>query len=431
MRSLSFKISAWFFVLASCLCAVVVEAGEEGVRQFRGNATRTYYGSGPAPLDTPAVIWRFRTGQQFTPSLETPWEGLGWTGQPAVSVEGDSTFVYVGALDGHVYKLRFDDGTLVRKSPDNFYIIKSSPAITDRYVVVGAWDNAVHILDRRTLERIHSDTAIWTPSASYDFDSSPLIIDSLLYIGGEDGYVRKLLLRPPFPRLWHYPRRTPTSPYTYGDTDKPYVGIESSVAMAGDRLVVGTGSGKVWFLDPGSGRLMAEFLTGDDTDGTPVVDTADSSVYIGVECDFTERPGGLYKLGWDGSERWFFETGKKGIFSTPALDDERVFLTADDAWLYALDRRDGHLHWKTRLLDGSWSSPLVVDGLVIAADYAGALYGIDAATGAMRWRIRLGNYIVSSPVIWNGTILVGTRDGFVCALRAASNGPSAEAPTAK
>lgn len=388
-----------------------------GVRQFRGNSTHTFYGTGEIPAAEPEIIWAFQTGQNFSRSLTTPWQGLGWTGQPAVSVEAEGVFVYIAALDGHLYKLDFETGVLVCKTEENVNIIKSSPAVTDDYVIFGSWDNAVYIFDRRTFRVLHREEAIYTPSASYDFDSSPVIDGQWLYIGGEDGYVRKISLVPPFRRAWIYPRSIPRSPFTYGQSKKPYVGIESTVAIAGDRLIVGTGRGEVLILNKHTGDSLAVFETGDDTDSTPVVDLADSSFYIGVEKDFQDAVGGLYKISLMGQQQWFFPVGRQGVFSTAAIDSVRVVITGDDGYLYALSKQDGQLLWKTRLLDGSWSSPILIKNRIVTADYAGYLYGIDAHNGAILWKKKLGNYIVASPVLWKSTILIGTRDGYILALR--------------
>ena len=94
-----------------------------------------------------------------------------------------------------------------------------------------------------------------------------------------------------------------------------------------------------------------------------------------------------------------------------------MIITGDDRYLYSLDKKTGALQWKTRLRDGSWSSPILIADRIVTADYAGYLYGIDAKDGSILWQLKLGNYIVSSPILWQGTILVGTRDGFVYALK--------------
>lgn len=389
----------------------------KGVTQFRGNPTHTFYGTGEIPEQEPEILWSFRTGQAFSKTLETPWEGLGWTGQPAISVEANGTFVYIASLDGHVYKLDFDTGQEILKSEANYNIIKSSPAVTDKFLIFGSWDNSVHILDKQTFELLHAEEAIYTPSASYDFDSSPVVEEEHFYIGGEDGYIRKISLQPPFQRIWVYPDSTPQSEFIYKESQKPYVGIESTVAIAGDKLIAGTGSGKIVILNKHNGGLLAEFESGDDTDSSPVVDLADSSFFIGVEKDFTENPGGLHKISFSGDSIWFCPTGRLGVFSTAAIDSNRIVFTGDDGYLYSLNKKSGELQWKTRLLDGSWSSPILIKSRILAADYAGYLYGIEAENGKILWKKKLGNYIVATPVLWQGTILVGTRDGFVYALK--------------
>ena len=58
-----------------------------GLTMFRGNPTRTYYGSGPLAA-SPAELWRYPGSPMCSESVnlgETAvWCGMGWTGQPAV-----------------------------------------------------------------------------------------------------------------------------------------------------------------------------------------------------------------------------------------------------------------------------------------------------------------------------------------------------------
>ncbi|MFM7068590.1 MAG: hypothetical protein ACKOYM_03930, partial [Actinomycetes bacterium] len=72
-----------------------------GSLTFRGNPTRTYYGSGPAPKQ-PKVRWFYpANGGMCSASRakgETKtWCGGGWTGQPAVFERGGRTWVVFGA----------------------------------------------------------------------------------------------------------------------------------------------------------------------------------------------------------------------------------------------------------------------------------------------------------------------------------------------
>jgi outer membrane protein assembly factor BamB len=195
------------------------------------------------------------------------------------------------------------------------------------------------------------------------------------------------------------------------------VGIESSVAVHGNNVVVGSGRGRVYFVDKNTGGLRAEFETGDDTDGSPLVDPVTGDVYIGKQRDFSDQPGGLYKLGPDGKEHWFFPVGATGIYSSAAFYEDTVLITADDGYLYSLRKESGALAWKARMPANSWASPLVIGNRVLTADYAGVLALFDAASGRPLWEKRLPGYIVSTPAVWNGIIVVGCRDGHIYALK--------------
>ncbi len=388
----------------------------DGLMQFRGNNTRSFFGTGPISDKEPQQIWQFETDKYVSKSGRE-WMGLGWTGQPAIAKEQDRWVVYAGSLDGYVYKLDLLTGELIHRSEKNLQIIKSSPALTDEFVVVGSWANAMHLLDRYSLEVIHQEEAVYTPSVSYDFDGSAAIEDGFAYFGGEDGYVRKISLTHPYERLWIYPSEAPQSEFRYKNRKEPYVGIESSVAIYQDHIIVGTGRGEVLILNKHSGKLIESFNSGDDTDATPVIDTKDGSIYIGVEKDNTENPGGMLKLNSEGQKQWYFEVGATGIYSSAVLHQDKVIFTADDSYLYAVYMETGKLAWKRKLDASSWSSPALVDGRVITADYAGVLYNFDANTGDLIWKKQLSDYVAATPAIWNGIIVIGTRDGLIQAFK--------------
>ncbi|MSY18593.1 MAG: hypothetical protein F2735_04565, partial [Actinobacteria bacterium] len=70
----------------------------QGVLTFRGNPTRSYYGTGPIPTN-PKVLWRYPANgvKMCGPSAEygitRVWCGTGWTGQPAVFERKGRTWV--------------------------------------------------------------------------------------------------------------------------------------------------------------------------------------------------------------------------------------------------------------------------------------------------------------------------------------------------
>ena len=84
--------------------AAPINTAIEGVTTWRGNATRSYYGEGPVPLD-PVIGWRAPSERMCSVSYvgidKSEWCGTGWTGQPNVLVRDDGTIeVREGAYDG-------------------------------------------------------------------------------------------------------------------------------------------------------------------------------------------------------------------------------------------------------------------------------------------------------------------------------------------
>lgn len=97
--------------------------------------------------------------------------------------------------------------------------------------------------------------------------------------------------------------------------------------------------------------------------------------------------------------------------SSPAVDDERVYVGVDDGQLVALDRRDGALVWRfqtrrhqvelettSSLHLGIHGSPAVDSDQVYIGDYSGWLYAVDKRSGGLVWEIQLGGSIGASPV---------------------------------
>jgi hypothetical protein len=152
----------------------------QGLLTFRGNPTRTYYGTGPVPREKPQKQWQFPgTGGLCAKSSdakgERVWCGTGWTGQPAVFERQGRT-----------------------------------------WVVFGAYDRAVHFLDAATGERILPDFPtgdIIKGSVTIDPDGFPLV-----YTGSRDNFYRVIAIDRGKPtELWKLPA-TAVSPTMWKTT---------------------------------------------------------------------------------------------------------------------------------------------------------------------------------------------------------------------
>jgi outer membrane protein assembly factor BamB len=88
-----------------------------------------------------------------------------------------------------------------------------------------------------------------------------------------------------------------------------------------------------------------------------------------------------------------------GISSSPTVSNGKVFLTADDLYLHALDAATGATLWKQRILANS-ASPAVSNGVVyVGGGGTGYIYAFDADSGVEKWRLRATGLMTSCPLI--------------------------------
>lgn len=150
---------------------------------------------------------------------------------------------------------------------------------------------------------------------------------------------------------------------------------------------------------------------------SPAVD--DENIYVGLD---TRALIAVDRI--TGRLKWSFYTrfSKNGIHGSPTIDPERnhVYIGAYDGWIYAVDRDTGTLVWDKRLGDYIGSSPTLYNGTVYigvemrAPD--GYIVGVDADTGREVFRSnRLGNHPHSTPTIdpESGCVFIGENNGYL------------------
>ncbi|HCU52110.1 MAG TPA: hypothetical protein DGG94_20320 [Micromonosporaceae bacterium] len=172
----------------------------DGLITFRGNPTRTFYGTGPIPRTTPTELWRFpKSGGLCAISVDEngprEWCGTGFTGQPAVFERDGRTWMVVGAYDKALHFLDAKTGERIIDDFPTGDIIKGTVTIDpDGYPLVysGSRDNFFHIV---AFDRGKQPKELWKLSANAvspvmwndDWDASALILDDYLFEGGENG----------------------------------------------------------------------------------------------------------------------------------------------------------------------------------------------------------------------------------------------------
>jgi outer membrane protein assembly factor BamB len=418
---------------------------------FRGNPTRTWYGTGPAPTD-PVELWRYpdsaMCGRSSLARTGGVWCGTGWTGQPVVWDRPDGiTEIIFGAYDKQVHFVDAATGTDTRPSFPVGDIIKGSVSLDpDGYPLLyfGARDDKLRVvaLDRDPPTELwardaHENRVIWND----DWDGNPAIVDDIMFAGGENGWLFAFRLNRGYDgdglvqvtpeALVEFPGFTDELLATVG----PEQSIENSVALYEGRLYFANGAGRVVGLDieqvdDGEAPVVFDWWGGEDIDASLVVDD-DGMLYVAAEQErFNARGlevGQLVKLDPgrpDDPIVWSVAVpprggGDGGMWATPALGDGALYVSTHPGELLAVDTATGEVAWRDEIGHHAWSSPVIVDGtliLAVSCDAGGGLRSYDLADPlqpVMVWDMPFGaGCIESTPAVWNGRIYVGSRNGY-------------------
>lgn len=437
-----------------------------GVTMFRGNPTRTFYGRGPLP-DTPTVMWRYpeRAMCSVEGDLDDggrEWCGIGWTGQPLIHERDDGRWeVVVGAYDGAVHFVDAHTGVASRRSFMTGAMVKGTESLDpDGFPLLytGSRDGYFRIV---ALDR-DEPTELWRlgrhPQGVWnnDWDANPTVIDDVLYLAGEDSWFRMVRLNRTFDASGAVRVDPEMLIEVAGFNDELFrrigdrnVSIESSPAVTADAVFWANSGGRVMGIDRraalrGEEQIILDVWVGDDTDASIVVDR-DGMLYVAVE-EERRLPqaaalGQLIKLDPTRPDQPFVwqlaipgvggvsgpsgGPGDGGVWATPAIYDDWLYLATHAGDLLVVDRMNGAVVWRERIGYHEWSSPAVVaepDGavrLIVGTCNTPGVRAYDLADPrAPRelWRVSLPGCVESTPIVWDGQIYVGSRDGFLYAI---------------
>lgn len=425
----------------------------EGLLMFRGNPQRNFYGKGPVPNE-PRVIWRYpekpMCSESHSLGVDNIWCGAGWTGQPIVWEHDSRIEVIFGGYDGNFHFVDATTGKDIRKPFKTGDIIKGSATLDpDGYPLLygGSRDNIFRIfsLEKNEVKELwsinsHTLKGIWND----DWDSNPVIVNDILYEGGENGIFYAIKLN----RSYNNDGRVVVDPKiiftyeTFNDDLIKKVGdknlsIENSTLIVKDRVYIANSGGRIIGFDisnieSGIAPVVFDYWVGDDIDATLISDE-DGMLYVTAELErWNDRALSLgqfikidplkenpYVWGINLLPKEVSKNKKKsgGAWATPAIKGEYIYLPTHEGKLLTIDKNSGEITSEDDVGFHAWSSPSIVDNeLILGICEKPEIRSYDLSDPwkpVLKWNKKVGSgCIESTPTIWKGNIYLSNRDGY-------------------
>ncbi len=227
----------------------------------------------------------------------------------------------------------------------------------------------------------------WSFATGGAVNSTPAVVNGILYAGSEDGHV--------------YALQAANGQVKWNDDLSVLEpsGFDSSPAVAGGVLYIGGNSGNVYAIDTSNGFTPWVFPTGGPVVSSPTV--VNGVVYVGSE------DGSVYALNAvTGAEIWGFDT-LSAIVSSPAVANGTVYVGEEDAYVDAIDAANGASRWVFVTGGAIYTSPAVANGVVYVGTEDTYLYALGATNGQQLFKFAAGGPPVGSPAVAGGVVFVG------------------------
>jgi len=182
--------------------------------------------------------------------------------------------------------------------------------------------------------------------------------------------------------------------------------IESSAAIVGTTVFVGSQKGELVALNLDNGSVYWKYST-----GSPIGESSpaysDGAVFIG------DLGGTLHAVNArDGKAFWTVKLGSE-IKSSPVVYGNRILVGSYDEHLYCLSNRDGSVVWKFKTNGPVHSTPGIASGLAFIAGCDEVFRAIRISDGKEVFSVASGAYTGASPALRSGMAFYGTFDNEV------------------
>ena len=270
--------------------------------------------------------------------------------------------------------------------------VEATPLINDSVLYIGRIDGNMSALS------LASKDTLWNFETWGQISASPNIVDfegrKALVVGSYDNFLYSLDIR---------------DGKEINRIESGYY-INGAVAQWKDYVIFGGCDGWIRIVDCRNGIQTDSLETDAYIPASPAIN--------GDYCYIADYSGNVYELYLKNGKieryRKIVEAASESstFVSVPAVSDKTLFIISDDRYVYAINRTDGTVDWKY-LLKGNTgeSSPVVCRDKIIVCTKTGIISILDAKTGTLHWEYDTGEQITASPAITQGHFYILTARG--------------------
>jgi outer membrane protein assembly factor BamB len=275
--------------------------------------------------------------------------------------------------------------------------VESSPAVVNGVVYVGSTDGNVY-----AITTANPPQKLWSFTTGGEVVSSPMVVNGVVYVSSFDGNVYALhaAATPAGQLIWSFNSRSPNW---------------SSPTVVNGVVYVGADTGLLYALNASTGQPIWDYNTGtgDAIHGSPTV--VNGVVYVSNEagdvCAVNASTGVSF---------WTACATVTGAADTPTVVDGVVYVGASGGTVTGFDASNGRPSgWQyTNLTGGSLTSPAIANGLAYVGSSDDHVYAISTSIPATQaWNFAAAGP-TGEPAVANGLVYVGAGDDNVYALEA-------------
>jgi len=343
-----------------------------------------------------AISWKYKTNGRIysTPLLE-------------------DTVLYIGSLDGYFYAIDARDGSEIW----NYNVgeeIRTTAAIYDS-IVCFAGGNKLMGLNRKGDSlwsfKMYNGEVVNSHDAYDDFNSSPKLVDSIAYVGTEQGLVHGINVK------------NGTQVFSY-QTQGQYT-IETTPAIDNGKIYFGDWDGVFHCVDIDTEQEIWTYDTKADQTYAWVNAIQTHPVIVHDSVFFAGRSCNLYCLNTQtGGRNWkYHDPSNMWLLGGPVIEDTVVYVgSSNQRIIQGIDRRTGVRIWVTDVDYRVYGNPFVGSNYIFIgtgmewSDNFGSLLIMDKESHHLLARFATEGQVHSSPVVKDSIVYFGCADEYIYAV---------------